>query len=543
MISNFIWLNAIGPTGLLLLGVIPARLANRVCRPFRNTAQGLALLNVLLSFGWLAAVAAIGPMRSATLGPHGIGIAIYLDTLSAAMSALVSFVGLIVVRFSRNYLDGDPGQGRFIVRLCLTLASVLLVIVSGNLLQLAAAWIATSLGLHTLLIFYADRPAAHLAARKKFVVSRLGDLCLIGAIFAIYSAAGTLDTAAILDIVRQRQPGGVMPAGFTLAGPLLAAAALLKSAQFPTHGWLLEVMETPTPVSALLHAGIINAGGFLVLRYADLMLLSPAAMDTLTIVGGLTALFGSVVMLTQTSVKVSLAYSTIAQMGFMLLECGLGAFPTAFLHIVAHALYKAHAFLSSGSVIDIFRTSWSPSPGGALHPLRLAGSILIVGATAVALGAVLGVTVDAKPGVLVLTFILLLGLVHLIGSGIDRRPNSFVVVRTVALAMLVAAAYFALQGAADLLLAGSVPPVQPARGPFEYAMAGLTVLSFAALTLFQNLLPRRAESAAWAAIYAHIANGLYINTLANRWITRLWPAPPVPNPQPANHPILQQGVL
>lgn len=543
MFSDLIWLSAIGPIGLLLFGLVPSRFANRAPNLVRDTAQGLALFNLLLSLSCLATVAVAGPMRSATLGPHGIGIAIYLDMLSAGMSVLVSFVGLIVVRFSRNYLDGDANQGQFTVRLCLTLASVLLVIVSGNLLQLAAAWIATSLGLHTLLIFYADRPAAHLAARKKFVVSRLGDLCLIGAIAAVYSAAGTLDTAAILDAARQIQHGGSTPPGFALAGPLLAIAALLKSAQFPTHGWLLEVMETPTPVSALLHAGIINAGGFLVLRYADLMLLSAQAMDMLTIIGGLTALFGSVVMLPQTSVKVSLAYSTIAQMGFMLLECGLGAFPTAFLHIVAHSLYKAHAFLSSGSVIDIFRASWSPSPGGALHPLRLAGAILIVGAAAAALGAILGVAIDAKPGMLVLTFILMLGLVHLIGSGIDRRPNSFVVVRTVTLAVLVAAAYFGLHGGVELLLAGSIPPVQPARGPFEYAMAGLTILSFAALTLFQNLLPHRADSPAWAAIYAHIANGLYVNTLANRWITHLWPAPPVPDRQPTNHPSLQQGVL
>ena len=135
------------------------------------------------------------------------------------------------------------------------------------------------------------------------------------------------------------------------AAALLAIAALLKSAQFPTHGWLTEVMETPTPVSALLHAGVVNAGGFLLIRFADVMLQAPVVLAVLVMVGGFTALFGSLVMLTQSAVKTSLAWSTVAQMGFMILQCGLALFPIALLHIVAHSLYKAHAFLASGSAI------------------------------------------------------------------------------------------------------------------------------------------------------------------------------------------------
>ena len=155
-----------------------------------------------------------------------------------------------------------------------------------------------------------------------------------------------------------------------LIGILFVLGAMTKSAQFPFHSWLPDTMETPTPVSALMHAGVINAGGFLVIRLSPLVSLSPIALDLLALIGALTAMLGAVVMLTQTSIKRSLAYSTIAQMGFMMLQCGLGAFSAALLHIVAHSAYKAHAFLSSGSVLDSAartRTEFKavPRPSGA----------------------------------------------------------------------------------------------------------------------------------------------------------------------------------
>ena len=137
----------------------------------------------------------------------------------------------------------------------------------------------------------------------------------------------------------------------------LVCGAMLKSAQFPFHSWLPDTMETPTPVSALMHAGIINAGGFLIVRLSPLVTLSPLSLHILAVVGAFTAIFASLVMMTQASVKRMLAFSTIAQMGFMMLQCGVGAFSIAVLHIVAHSLYKAHAFLSSGSVVSISKSS------------------------------------------------------------------------------------------------------------------------------------------------------------------------------------------
>jgi NAD(P)H-quinone oxidoreductase subunit 5 len=432
----------------------------------------------------------------------------------------------VVVNFSGNYLDGDRGQLRFTRNLCLTLAAVLMVIISGNGLIFAGAWICTSLGLRTLLMFYPERPAAIIAARKEFLASRLGDLCLVGVMVLVYQTFGSLDYGTVFNGAAALRDAGEVPATLHVAALLLVVTALLKSAQFPLHGWLLEVMETPTPVSALLHAGIINAGGFLVLRFAGIISLSLPALDTLAVVGGFTALFGSVVMLTQTSIKVTLAYSTIAQMGFMMLECGLAAFPAALLHIVAHSLYKAHAFLSSGSVIDIARASWTPSPGGKPHPSRWIFAIVGILLVTFAVSRLFGADLADKPGVFVFAAVLMLGLIHLIASGIDERPNVYVVARTLALAVAVAVAYFALQAGIEWVAGDSLPRTGRLRGPLEFAIAAAVILSFAVVTFFQGQVSSQAATPRWQALYAHISNGLYVNTVANRLVLQFWPTTP-----------------
>ena len=526
MSAYLLWLLALGPILLSGVGLTPSAVANRAPQLVSACAFSAGLAALVLAVVGGAGFFALGPAHTGTVGPAGIGLGLYLDALTAIMFVLVAFVGVIVIRYSRNYLDGDPKQGRFTKWLCLTLAAVLLLIISGNLFQFALAWIATSVGLNKLLLFYPERPSAVLAARKKFLASRLGDLCLIAAMVLLYQAFGSLDYAALFSSAEAMRATGVVPGAIHVAAGLLVVAALLKSAQFPLHGWLTEVMETPTPVSALLHAGVINAGGFLVLRFAGVISLSMPSLEVLVIVGGLTALFGSVVMLTQTSVKVSLAYSTIAQMGFMMLQCGLGAFSAALLHIVAHSLYKAHAFLSSGSVIDLARASWSPSPGGEPHPARLATVVGLVLAVTLVIGTLFGATVTAQPGVFALGAIVMLGLAHLITQALDERLSLYVVGRTLALAVVVAGAYFGLQFGAEHLLAGSLPPVQALRGPLDLAITALVVLAFAAVTIVQSLLPGKAGEPRWQALYVHLSNGLYVNTLANRLVLRFWPSPP-----------------
>lgn len=495
--------------------------------PSPRRFAGLAVLASMAALGFTLVAALVvilaGATTSPTFGVAGIGLSVYIDALSSILLALVAFIGVIVVRYSRNYLDGDPGHIRFTRWLLLALAAVLTLILSGNLALLIVAWIATSLALNKLLLFYPERPAAQRAAAKKFWISRIGDACLITSAALLYARFGTLDIAAIGEAARAA--AGTQTSMLVMSAALLiVATAVLKSAQLPLHGWLIEVMETPTPVSALLHAGIINAGGYLVLRLADVMLLATPALELLAIIGGATALFGSLVMLTQTSVKVQLAYSTVAQMGFMLLQCGLGAFSSALLHIVAHSLYKAHAFLSSGSVMDLARASWSPSPGGQPHPARLLIALGLVIAATFAIGVVFGSSPAVNPGSLALGAVVLMALVHLMAGAIDERPDAYVLARSGLSAAAVAAAYFGLQAGTATLTAGSLPSGGAIAGIPEIAIATLVIVSFAALTIFQSQMARRAAEPFWQAAYVHLRHGLYLNTLANRFLLRIEPA-------------------
>lgn len=506
---------------LCLIGLSPSLFGQRA----RHYATGaITAATVSFALALLAAVGVVlwGPARSPLIGFGGFGLSIHLDALAAIMLVLVSFVGLAVVRYSRNYLDGDPEQVRFTKLLLLTLASVEALIISGNLALTIIAFVATSLALNKLLVFYGDRPAAQRAAVKKFLTSRIADLCLIIASGLLFAQFGTLEIADI--IAAARDNGAAYASGaLTFAAFLIVTTAMLKSAQMPLHGWLLEVMETPTPVSALLHAGIINAGGFLVLRLADVLLLATPALEVLALIGGATALVASLVMLTQTAVKVQLAWSTAAQMGFMLLQCGLGSFSSALLHIVAHSLYKAHAFLSSGSVMDLARASWTPSPSGQPHPARLVVSLAAVVGLTLAVAWMFRVTPISNPGQIALGCVLLMGLVHLVANAIDERPNTFVISRAAGLAAAVAAVYFALQVATETIVAGSLPVGRLVDGSAETAIAALVVVSFAAVTVFQNQMMRRADAPFWIAAYVHLKNGLYLNTISNRLVLTLWP--------------------
>ena len=516
MISPFLWLLLAGPLVLLLIGLVPAARANAVPGRMATRARAAALATFASAVGMAVHTALAGPVHTPALP----GVGLWFDALTAVMFLLVSFVGAVVVHYSRNYLAGDADHGRFTKWMAFTLASVLTLIISGNLVQFAVAWVATSFGLNQLLVFYRDRPAAILAARKKFIASRIGDVCLVGAIVLLGQTFGGLDYETLFAgaAALTATPGAVHG-----VAALFVIAALLKSAQFPLHGWLTEVMETPTPVSALLHAGIINAGGFLLLRFSPIVGLSTPSMDVLALVGGFTALFGSVVMLTQSSIKVALAWSTIAQMGFMLLQCGLGAWSAALLHIVAHSLYKAHAFLSSGSVVDLARASWSPSPGGQPHPARMGIAVGVVLAVTLLVSTVFGAAITERPGVFALGAIMLLGLTHLIAQAIDERPNTFVVLRTLGLTVAAATAWFGLQWLAARLFAGALPADASLRGPLTLAIVVLVVGGFAAVTILQSTLARSSGAPRWQALHVHVSNGFYVNTIANRLVLRLWP--------------------
>lgn len=525
--GSILWVTLAAPGLLFTAGLTPSRQADAHPRRMAQAALLAAALALLVALLTAVVVAVGGPQVTGTLGHGGGGLGLYVDSLTAVMFVLVAFVGVVVLRYSRNYLAGDPGQGRFHKWLSWTLASVLLQILAGNLAQLIAAGVATSIGLVELLTFYRDRPLAHLAAKKKFIASRAGDLCLVAAAALSARSLGTLELAPIFERAPALARAG-LPPEIDGAAVLLALAALLKSAQLPLHGWLLEVMETPTPVSALLHAGVINAGGFLVLRMMPLIAPSTPAMEVLVVTGGVTALLGSLVGPTQTSVKVALAWSTIAQMGFMMLECGVGAFSAALLHLVAHSLYKAHAFLSAGTVVGSAR---SAGAGRASRPARLA--LALAGATAVALAAAgtLGASTLEGFGPRVLAVVLWMALVRLFAAALAESPSGGLLARAAAAALGLTGAWLGLHAVAERLLAASVPASTAVPGPIGQGVVALLLLAFGTVTVLQCTWERPASaSPRWTALYVHLANGLYLNTALNRLILRAWPHRLAPTP-------------
>jgi NAD(P)H-quinone oxidoreductase subunit 5 len=289
---------------------------------------------------------------------------------------------------------------------------------------------------------------------------------------------------------------------------------------FPFHGWLLEVMETPTPVSALLHAGLLNAGTFLVVRLGDLVSLFSPALYLLIVVGGFTALFASVAMITQSSVKISLAYSSAAHMGFMLMLCGFGAHSVAIMHLVAHSFYKAHAFLSSGSIVEYVRGTGRQEIQEAPRPMLLLASLITALTIFLALAALLGIDLTKRPGEAALGAIFVLGTTHLLAKGLSGTSHRFVIQRTALAAVAVTLAFFALELAAAWILSDAVAGIPQPSITMTAIMTGAVML-FAIVILLQAYLPLIAKTPAGRAAYVHLKNGLYANALFDRWIGAL----------------------
>ena len=446
----------------------------------------------------------------------------YIDRLSGMMLMLVAFIGAVVIRYSRHYLDGDPGQGRFFKWLAWTIAAVMTLVIAGHFILFVLAWILTSLCLHRLLLFYPERQGARIAARKKFVFSRLGDFALILAGVWLYQVFGTL---AFGELFAAADTTFNNSSTLNAAAFALVIGAVIKSAQFPFHSWLPEVMETPTPVSALMHAGIINAGGFLVIRMSHVLVQAPAALHLLAVIGTVTALFGSLVMLTQTSIKKSLAFSTVGQMGFMMLQCGLGAFSSAMLHIIAHALYKAHAFLSSGSVVDIARAAWAPSIRDNRHPGELLLALIAALVLTVGAAGLFDLSLREEPGIVLLGAILQMALTYLLWNALAHHSGPAQIGKALLVAAGVTLLYFALQTGFLHLLRADIARQMPIDSLFDSVLLTIVLASFFTILMLQIQYPGPAAAKVWQAAYVHIYNGFYISTLANRMIHRYWSKP------------------
>lgn len=508
MILLILWV----PLSLLAAAAVPSKLLNARVAKVRSVADKLGWA------GFTSSVLCLGLWQltnqgslTATLTEAGI-LGLRLDTLSLVMTSLVTFVGAVVLRFSKNYLAGDANQGHFFKWMMVTLGAVLSLCLSPGLVQFWLSWVICSLGLHQLLIYFPDRLGTLLSGRKKFIVSRLGDLCLIIAFVGIMNAFGTQSFDALFAQVTDNP--ALITANAWVSWFIIAGAAL-KSAQFPFHTWLPDTMGTPTPVSALMHAGIINAGGYLVIRMSPLLVHTPAALHALALIGAITLAGASLVMLTQTSIKRNLAYSTIAQMGFMLLQCGLGAFSLATLHLVAHSLYKAHAFLSSGSTVANIKRL-EPGATKTLSLFSLGGFAAISFALVIVFLVLLGMNISEKPGLIVLGTVLAVALTQFLVAHMGQNNSFGGIMKSTLLAGGLVGLYLALAQISIVLFSSLLPVATNVDIAFQTILA-LAIASFLLTTIYMVHNPSKLTSSPLAqALYVHALNGFYLNTIANR---------------------------
>ena len=286
---------------------------------------------------------------------------INIDPLSSIMLVVVTFVSALVHIYSIGYMSHDPHKPRFMSYLSLFTFSMLVLVVSDNFLQLFFGWEGVGLCSYLLIGFWYKKESANNAAIKAFIVNRVGDFGLAIGIFLIFFYFGTINFKEVFDLAPQFLEKKIVFLGFessliTLICLFLFIGAMGKSAQFLLHTWLPDAMEGPTPVSALIHAAtMVTAGVFLVVRCSPLFEYSQTALNLVTIVGMITAIFAASVALVQNDIKKIVAYSTCSQLGYMFFAAGVGAYHVAMFHLFTHAFFKALLFLGSGSVIHAFK--------------------------------------------------------------------------------------------------------------------------------------------------------------------------------------------
>lgn len=421
-----------------------------------------------------------------------LGLLQYGDSVAAPLfQLLIQLLAWVVLRFARRYLQGEPGQMRFLRASGWLLAGATLVVASQDWLTLLAGWAITSRALHTLLTYYPDRPQALLAARREALASRLAEGTLLLAAVLMVASTGSLllaDAGTALHGAANLVRGA--------AALLVVLGVVIKTALLPFHGWLTQVMEAPTPVSAFLHAGVVNLSGVVLIKLAGLWQAVPAAAMLLTVWGALTAALASWVMLTRISIKLRLAWSTCAQMGFMVLECGLGLYSLALLHLAAHSVYKAHAFLSAGNQVrhSIQHPAMAEARAPWRHLLQGAAGVAALLASSVLWHTLAG-EVPAPP--LLLTAIIGLGLAPLFGS----LAGAGAALLLCQLYLLLHTVFAGLQG--------------DAAHAFVW-LQWLLAAGFAALYLLQGWLQWQPQHPLSRRLYALAFGGLYLD----EWWTR-----------------------
>ncbi|MDJ1183809.1 NAD(P)H-quinone oxidoreductase subunit 5 [Roseofilum casamattae] len=362
LLYEYAWLIPVLPlVGAMLVGsgLISFNKATNGLRQL-NAVAIVSLLGVAmaLSFALLWSQIQGHPTYTYTLewasaGDFQLTMGYVIDPLTAMMLVIVTTVAFLVMIYTDGYMSHDPGYVRFYSYLSLFSSSMLGLVVSPNLLQVYVFWELVGMCSYLLIGFWYDRPAAAEACQKAFVVNRVGDFGLLLGMLGIYWATGSFEFDImgenLADLVNEGAIAGSLAALFAV---LVFLGPVAKSAQFPLHVWLPDAMEGPTPISALIHAAtMVAAGVFLVARMYPVFEHIPIAMDTIAWTGALTAFLGASIAITQNDIKKGLAYSTISQLGYMIMAMGIGAYSAGLFHLMTHAYFKAMLFLGSGSVI------------------------------------------------------------------------------------------------------------------------------------------------------------------------------------------------
>jgi NADH-quinone oxidoreductase subunit L len=314
-------------------------------------------------------------------GNLSINLAFLIDPLTTIMLLVVTGVGFLIHVYSVGYMHGEEGFTRFFTYMNLFMVSMLLLVMGSNYLVLFIGWEGVGLCSYLLIGYYYEKVSAGKAATKAFVVNRIGDAGFLIAVFLIFSHFGSLDYSSVLS-----QASSLSTEMATAITICLLIGAFGKSAQLPLYTWLPDAMEGPTPVSALIHAAtMVTAGVYMVVRNHVLFDMAPIALTTVGIIGGVTALFAATIGLVQNDIKRVLAYSTVSQLGYMFLACGVGAYTAAIFHLVTHAFFKALLFLSAGAVIHSLSGEQDiRKMGGLYNKIPITHTVFLIGTLAIA---------------------------------------------------------------------------------------------------------------------------------------------------------------
>nr|YP_009130897.1 NADH-plastoquinone oxidoreductase subunit 5 [Gossypium turneri]YP_009337991.1 NADH dehydrogenase subunit 5 [Gossypium harknessii]AFH57629.1 NADH-plastoquinone oxidoreductase subunit 5 [Gossypium turneri]AJE75509.1 NADH dehydrogenase subunit 5 [Gossypium harknessii] len=299
----------------------------------------------------------------------------FIDSLTSIMSILITTVGIFVLIYSDNYMSHDEGYLRFFAYMSLFNTSMLGLVTSSNLIQIYIFWELVGMCSYLLIGFWFTRPAAANACQKAFVTNRIGDFGLLLGILGFYWITGSFEFQDLFEIFNNLIYNNEVHFLFvTLCASLLFAGAVAKSAQFPLHVWLPDAMEGPTPISALIHAAtMVAAGIFLVARLLPLFIVIPYIMNLISLIGIITVLLGATLALAQKDIKRGLAYSTMSQLGYMMLALGMGSYRAALFHLITHAYSKALLFLASGSIIHSMEAIVGYSPEKSQNMVFMGG--------------------------------------------------------------------------------------------------------------------------------------------------------------------------